>query len=553
MGFAITALSLLSALVTAAIIPLLYKFIPSFWRSLRSPVNDVPGPESGHFLWGNLKQISDADALVLHEEWVATYGPIVKYKMMFNESRLMMMDNRAINFVLSNSSNFQKPQTIRNNLGRLFGQGVLFAEGEDHRQQRRILNPAFGPVYLRDLTEIFLEKSGQLRDLWTAEISKSTDETTKVNIVTWLNKTTLDIIGLAGFNYSFNALAPDDQPNELNDAIRNVLKFPSGFPIFAILRNIFPILSSIPSKRGRDLAHAHATMARIGKELIAEKKASALAEAGNGSSTNEKGHVLRDHVKGKDILSLLVKANMAEDLPEALRLSDDDVMAQVPTFLIAGHETTSSAVTWALWALAGDQECQTKLRANVLSVSSDTPTMDELNGLSCLDHVVRETMRIHAPVTSTLRIATHDDVIPTDHEWTDRHGITRREVRVNKGDTIFIPILAINRSKELWGEDASEFKPERWDNLPEAVRSIPGVWGNSLSFLGGARACIGYRFSIIEMKAMLFTLIRAFEFNLAIPREDIIKKSAIVQRPYIKNDVEAGTQLPLLISVAKSA
>lgn len=186
-------------------------------------------------------------------------------------------------------------------------------------------------------------------------------------------------------------------------------------------------------------------MARIGKELISEKKASALAEAG---STNEKGHVLRDHVKGKDILSLLVKANMAEDLPEALRLSDDDVMAQVPTFLIAGelklaafpretfrnsrsagHETTSSAVTWALWALAGDQECQIKLRANVLSVSSDTPTMDELNGLTYLDHVVRETMRIHAPVTSTLRIATHDDVIPTDHEWTDRHGVTRHEVR----------------------------------------------------------------------------------------------------------------------------
>lgn len=51
----------------------------------------------------------------------------------------------------------------------------------------------------------------------------------------------------------------------------------------------------------------------------------------------------------------------------------------------------------------------------------------------------------------------------------------------------------------------------------------------------------------------MFTLIRAFEFNLAVPREDIIKKSAIVQRPYIKNDVEAGTQLPLLISVAKSA
>lgn len=56
-----------------------------------------------------------------------------------------------------------------------------------------------------------------------------------------------------------------------------------------------------------------------------------------------------------------------------------------------------------------------------------------------------------------------------------------------------------------------------------------------------------------RMKAILFTLIRAFEFNLAVPQEDIIKKSAIVQRPFVKNDMKAGTQLPLLISVVKSA
>lgn len=78
-----------------------------------------------------------------------------------------------------------------------------------------------------------------------------------------------------------------------------------------------------------------------------------------------------------------------------------------------------------------------------------------------------------------------------------------------------IPILIINRSKALWGEDSFEFRlessrmcmppysrmilrPERWENLPDAVSSIPGVWGNLLSFLGGPRSCIGYRFSLVE-------------------------------------------------------
>lgn len=90
------------------------------------------------------------------------------------------------------------------------------------------------------------------------------------------------------------------------------------------------------------MAHARATMMRIGQRLIAEKKAFILAEAEregkiDGLGAQEKNRVTREHVKGKDLLSLLVKANMATDLPDNLRLSDEDVLAQVPTFLIAGR------------------------------------------------------------------------------------------------------------------------------------------------------------------------------------------------------------------------
>lgn len=116
-------------------------------------------------------------------------------------------------------------------------------------------------------------------------------------------------------------------------------------------------------------------------------------------------------------------------------------------------------------------------------------------------------------------------------------------------------------------------RPERWENPPEAISSIPGVWGHLLSFLGGPRACIGYRFSLIEcvfilsssvdfalllapraltrasnrMKAIIYTLVRAFEFELAVPADDVQKKSAVVQRPILKSDPEGGSQMPLLI------
>ncbi|TFK67116.1 cytochrome P450, partial [Pluteus cervinus] len=113
--------------------------------------------------------------------------------------------------------------------------------------------------------------------------------------------------------------------------------------------------------------------------------------------------------------------------------------------------------------------------------------------------------------------------------------------------TVVVPILAMNRAKWIWGEDAAEFRPERWASVPEAAMAIPGIWGNMLSFLGGPRACIGYKFSLVETKALLFTLIRSFEFELAVPVEDLTKRSTIVQRPVLKSDPEGHSQLPLLI------
>ncbi|KAI0705554.1 hypothetical protein C8Q76DRAFT_751391 [Earliella scabrosa] len=88
-------------------------------------------------------------------------------------------------------------------------------------------------------------------------------------------------------------------------------------------------------------------------------------------------------------------------------------------------------------------------------------------------------------------------------------------------------------------------RPERWENPPEAISNIPGVWGHLLTFLGGPRACIGYHFSLTQMKAIIYTLVRAFEFELAVPAEDSQKKSSIVQRrPVLRSQPESGSQMP---------
>lgn len=490
-------------------------------------------------MYGNLKEIFAAENSVLHEGWVAKYGNTIKYKGWLSRNRLFTVDTRALNYILSHSNEYQKPALARYNLGEVLGEGLLIVEGEQHRQQRRIMNPAFGPAQIRELTEIFVEKAQKLCLFWRNEISKS-GEPARIDVLNGLSKMTLDVIGLAGFNYEFDSLNIDGKPNELNQAFSVMFRSLEGFAIvFPLLKALIPPLRLIPDGRSRRIAKARKVMRRMGMELITKKKAEILRAAA--------GEKEKDNLQSRDLLTLLIKANLATDLPESHRLSDEDVLAQVPTFLVAGHETTSNATAWCLYALTQAPEVQQKLRDELWSIPTENPSMDELNELPYLEAVVRETMRVHAPVPSTIRVAMTDDVIPLDTPFVDVHGQVQDSIRVKKGDPIFIPILVINRSKALWGEDAFEFKPERWESVPDAVQHIPGVWANQMSFLGGPRACIGYRFSLIEMKALIFALVRAFEFELAVPPEEIIKKSTAVQRPLVRSEMVKGCQLPLLI------
>ena len=98
-------------------------------------------------------------------------------------------------------------------------------------------------------------------------------------------------------------------------------------------------------------------------------------------------------------------------------------------FLIAGHETTSTSVTWCLYMLCLDMRVQNKLREELLSVDTDTPSMDDLMALPYLDMVVKEALRLNAPVTNSMKSAFQDDVIPVKEPFKDRFGNVRSEIR----------------------------------------------------------------------------------------------------------------------------
>ncbi|KAI9443952.1 cytochrome P450 [Lactarius indigo] len=561
----ISALGLFALSITY----ILYVLILGRVRAYRSPLQNVPGPKEEHWLRGNFVDVQEPDSSRLQEEWVNTYGHVVKYHARFGTLRLLTVDPVAIAYILQNSEVFQKSDFLSFTLGSATGRGLLFVEGPQHRKQRKVMNPAFGPAQVRKFTSLFLEKSLELRDIWTDLISKSTRKDGKLGFdaFVWLNKVTLDIIGLAGntrssthlqdvliaysasqtgFNYTFNSLnSPDENQNELYESIRSILTIKAGVSMF-VFQLFFPLFRPIPTARSRVLNRSSEVIRRIGSQLIQDKKAAVLAELNVDGS----GVVEKHDVQGHDLLSLLIKSNIASDMPESMRLSDEEILSQVPTFLIAGHETSSTAIAWTLFALSCHPAVQTTLRTELRTCPTDMPAMDQLNALPYLDGVVREVLRLYAPVSATQRIAMHDAEIPLQKPFKDNRGIMQSSIRLSKGDSVNIPIRLMNRSTEVWGEDANEFRPERWETIPEAAHALPSVYSHLVTFIAGAHGCIGYRFSVVEIKALLFTLVRGFEFELALPAEDIVRRTSIVGRPVVASNPAAGPQLPLLIRPA---
>ncbi|KAG8812856.1 hypothetical protein FRC17_001789, partial [Serendipita sp. 399] len=330
-------------------------------------------------------------------------------------------------------------------------------------------NPSFGISQIREVTPIFTAKSGELRDVLISRLESEGTNQVRVDMLSYLSRTTLDIIGLAGFNYSFNALY--NREDGLAKAFNGIFQSTGGLPLALIFRTQFPFLR--PILRFDELSKSGAEVERrtkeIGYRLIAAKK----------EEMREKGSSLGGTAKSKDLLSLLIQSNLEATGDTGKTLTDQEVFHQIPTFLLAGHETTSTATTWTLFSLAQHPEIQNRLRNELLTLHTESPTMEELNSLPYLEAVVRESLRYHSVVTGTLRVATQDDVIPLEKPFVDKSGNLRNGIA----------------TASIWGADAKSFK---WESVSKDSYSIPGVWGNQLTFLGGPRACIGYRFALVE-------------------------------------------------------
>lgn len=267
------------------------------------------------------------------------------------------------------------------------------------------MNPAFSAGALKELVPIFFECSYKLREKWYTLLNQDAVDVrawkdneaaqkyqaTKpageivMEVSAWTSKVTLDIIGLTGFGYEFNSV--EGKSTELATAFSSLTSSggskmtASRLLIQRVLGQIIgflPIARFIPNARLQAVRKAFTTMETEAMKIVTAKKKEA-EEIGLG----EKG--------GKDLMTLLLRSN-SDDAKN--KLSDAELMGSITTFILAGHETTSTMLTWTLWTLARYPEIQTRLRKEIRAgrkvaraQGRDEMTSDELGGLEYLDAI----------------------------------------------------------------------------------------------------------------------------------------------------------------------
>ncbi|KAF8521630.1 cytochrome P450 [Hysterangium stoloniferum] len=513
------------------------------------PLKDLRGPPAGPWLVGNYAEyfrpyeIGDLDF-----KWIREYGSSFKVKGAFGDDVLFTADPKSLQYIYNTAGyNFPKPPEIRLTVALTTGKGVAWVEGEQHARHRKIMNPAFSYGALRGFLPLFRQTAQKTVIRFKEIIANNGGKSTVIDIPGWIARTTLDAIGAAAFDFQFNAVE-EGSTNELAKVYSNL--FADTFFERSDELIIFDAICSFMPQWFSDLAKylPNEQMKRLREYMkVARKVAQSILD-----------RQTKLHIAGKegskDVMSILIRANLSENPKN--KLSDEEIISQLTTINLAGHETTAMTLTWALHELSRHPDFQNQLREEIAATRAHAAqrgdselSIADLDSMKLLQALIKETLRYHPIVSALFRQAGRDDVIPLLHPIKSRTGDVIESIPVRKGQRVLISIAGYQRLKSVWGEDADVWRPERFLEGVERYQTTGlGVISNVATFSSGVRSCIGWRFAMIEMQAILIEFLENFEFSVPPGNIEIIRGPTGLMTPMVKGSKSRKTELPLSLT-----
>ncbi|WP_175732949.1 bifunctional cytochrome P450/NADPH--P450 reductase [Burkholderia ambifaria] len=433
---------------------------------------------------GHLMEVLGPSPLAKMMDLARTYGPVYWFEV-FGQGYYVVSGQALVDEVCD-ESRFQK--SVHQSLLELrpaIGDGLFTAFGDEPNwaKAHRVLMQSFGPLSIWSMFDKMVDIADQMFLYW-----ERFGPETAVDVSDHMTRLTLDTIALCAFDCRFNSFYREDQ-HPFVDAMVNTLSE-------AGKRELRPkLVSKLMVSRSRKFDADIEIMRSLATRMIEDRR--------------KHPH---DNEEAMDLLDRMLNG---VDPVTGEKLDDENIVFQMITFLIAGHETTSGLLSFATYFLLKNPDVLQRARSMVDEVvGNDTPRIEHLARLRYIEQILMETLRIWptAPAFAVTPLA--------DTTFGGKYA-------VSPDDIIMILTPMLHRDTSVWGDDVEAFRPERF--APEHAEKLPpNAWK---PFGNGARACIGRPFAMQEAHLVLIMLLQRFDFSFADPDYELKVAETLTLKP----------------------
>lgn len=423
-----------------------------------------PSGPKGNLILGSINQFSEDEPTFLLNS-VKQHGDLVYFRLAHVHTYLLGHPDLIREVLVTQSSKFEKAPLDKQILGKFLGNGLLTSDGDFHKRQRRLAQPAFHSKRIHNYAEVMVDYTNQIMADWLDnKVVNMAEEMMHLTMLI-VSKTLFDADAITGSGETADTIGSamhDFQAVSNRDYQRG-----------------FTLPNWLPTADNRLRNRAAAEFSQVMEQIIAERRQTAV----NGQVADT-----------GDLLSMLM-LSIDED---GEVMDDRQLRDEVATLFAAGHETTSNALSWTWYLLAQHPEVEAKLHEELDRVlAGRQPTLADLPALPYTLQIIKEAMRLYPPAwILNGRIALEDAELA---------GYT-----IPKGSTVFISPYVMHHLPQYF-EEPEAFKPERF--TPEFEKALPKY--AYMPFGGGARVCIGNSFAMMEAQLVLAAIAQRFRLELA--------------------------------------
>ncbi|KAF9120501.1 hypothetical protein BGW39_011317 [Mortierella sp. 14UC] len=438
---------------------------------------DLKEPKGAVPFFGHMLLMASMPSTELYDYFERTYrelGPVWSISLP-GIGRMIQGDSPEIleHVVKTNFWAYHKGPHFTGSMRDVFGEGIINADGESWKFQRKQATHLFNVNAFREYTsEVFNKEAQKVLEY----LGKAADAGSVVDFHGVTHAFTLDVFGSVSFGESFGCLENIDGKVPFADAVGDLL----GICSLRLVDPLWKLRESATSvgKRAREL------------KFVMRERIRRIVERRR-----------REGLEGdkKDMLQLLLESTDDEGNP----LTEDYLVDIILTFTVAGRDTMAQSVAWMMYVILRDETDPEIMKTLVQEVDdvlgSELPTYETHKKQKYAEACFFETLRMYPPLPRNFKTCVQDDILPDG-------------TKIYAGEMFSWSSYVMGRSEKLWGPDVKEFKPSRWLGREKAVSM-----SKFNSFHLGPRTCVGQGFAVLEALTIVGLVLQQFELSLVEP------------------------------------